>query len=281
MKRILLPTDFSENALNAITYAIRLFEDEMCEFFLLHTYTPSIVSNNLLTNTSALSLHQVLQETTQKNIDTLKEELETAFSNDNHTFTAIASFNMLIPEMKNLLEKNNVNLVVMGTQGATGAKEIFLGTNTMYAIKSLTCPVLAVPSNFNFEAPKEILFPTDYAINKNNKYLQTILDLCSSNTSRLHILHAYYGTPLTTQQIENKAFLDTLFANVTQEFHKVEDTDVMGAVEKFQANTIINFMVMIHNKHNFLENILFKSVINQIVYHVKVPFLVIPAVERQ
>ncbi len=42
MKKILLPTDFSENALNAIDYALQLFKDEKCAFFILNTYTPMI-----------------------------------------------------------------------------------------------------------------------------------------------------------------------------------------------------------------------------------------------
>ncbi len=282
MKRILLPTDFSENAFNAITYAVQLLKYDACEFFLLHTYTPTFVSaGSMIDSYSALTLQKIAQENAKNNLDALEERLLKDFSNKNHTFTAITSFNMLIPEMKNIVAEHSIDFVVMGTQGATGAKEVFLGTHTMYAIKKMKCPVLAVPSNFSFEEPKEILFPTDYKVDRENKYLSLLRDLCETHISRLHMLNAYEGTPLTNEQIENKAFLDDYFAGNAHLFHVAAGTDVIGAVEQFQMKTMINFMVMFHNKHNFLENILFKPVINQIVYHTKVPFLVIPSVERQ
>lgn len=282
MKRILLPTDFSENAYNAIVYAVRLLKEDVCEFFLLHTYTPRLVSaGSMLDSYSALTMQQIARDNAQNTLDALEEKLQQEFPNPNHTFNSIVSFNMLISEMKNTVEEHTIDFVVMGTQGATGAKEIFLGTHTMYAIKKMKVPVLAVPAGFVFEEPKEILFPTDYKVNRQNKYLPMLRDVCKTHISRLHILNAYYGTPLTEEQTENKDFLDTYFMDTAHLFHMAEGTDVVGAVEQFQIKTKINFMVMFHNKHNFLENILFKPVINQIVYHVQVPFLVIPSVERQ
>lgn len=282
MKRILLPTDFSENAYNAITYAVQVMKEEVCEFYILHTYTPVMVSaGTMLDSYSALALQKVAQENAQTRLDELEAKINDQFPNNNHSFTCIASFNMLIVEMKNLIEEYDLDFVIMGTQGATGAKEVFLGTHTMYAIKKMYVPVLAVPANFSFEEPKEILFATDYKLNKDNKYLPMLRDFCSQHVARLHILNAYYGTPLTPEQEDSKEFLDTYFAENAHLFHIAEGTDVMGAIADFQIKTKINFMAMIHNKHNFLENLLFRPVINQVVYHTNVPFLVIPSLERQ
>jgi nucleotide-binding universal stress UspA family protein len=282
MKRILLPTDFSENSYNAIKYALQLLKNDVCEFHLLHTYTPAIVSaGSMLDSYSIITIQQIAQDNAQKNIDTLKERMLKDFHNENHSFTAITSFNMLIAEMCNIIEEHDIDFVVMGTQGATGAKEIFIGTHTMFALKKISCPLIAVPANFNYEAPKEILFPTDYKLDHNNKYLSLLRDICNTHVSRLHILNAYYGNPFTTAQENTQSFLDTYFKNNAHLFHIAEGTDIMGAVEKFQEKTMINFMVMIHNKHHFFENMLFKPVINQVVYHTNVPFLVIPCAARQ
>ena len=282
MKRILLPTDFSENAYNAIAYALQLYKNETCEFYLLHTYTPAFVSaGSMIDSYSALTLQKVAQENAEKKLNSLKEKLDDNFNNSKHSFTTVASFNMLISEMKRITEENAIDLVIMGTQGATGAKEIFLGTHTMYSIKKMKIPVLAVPANFGYEEPKEILFPTDYKVQKDNRYLDLIKEICETHISRLHILNAYYGTPLSDEQEGTKEFLDVFFGTNAHLFHIAEGTDVLGAVEKFQIKNKINFMVMVHNKHSFLENILFKPVINQVVYHTNVPFLVIPSIERQ
>ncbi len=282
MKRILLPTDFSENAFNAIKYAVQLFKEDTCEFFLLHTYTPVLVSSgSMIDSYSALTLQKIAQETAENKLETLEKRIHSEFPNKNHSFVSTASFNMLIAEMKNLRTDNNIDFVIMGTQGATGAKEVFLGTQTMYAIKKMKCPVLAVPSNFHYETPKEILFPTDYNVDRKNKYLALLRDICDANVSRLHILNAYHESPLSEAQLDTKAFLDAYFIDNAHLFHIATDVDIVEAVAQFQINAKINFLVMIHNKHNLLENLLFRPVINQIVYHTNVPFLVIPSVERQ
>ena len=62
-----------------------------------------------------------------------------------------------------------MDLIVMGTKGASGLKEVLFGSNTVHVIKNAKCPVLAVPSEFVFESPREILFPSDYEVSFNEK----------------------------------------------------------------------------------------------------------------
>ena len=282
MKRILLPTDFSENSYNAIEYAMHLHKFNAVEFFILHTYSVPIVSaGSMLDSYSSLVMHDVAQKQAKEKLEALENRITKQFNNENHNFTSITSLNLLVPEMQNIVEEQDINYVIMGTKGATGAKEIFIGTNTMYAIKKLKCPLLAVPSDFKYESLTEILFPTDYKLNSKNKYLTMLRELCDYHNSRLHILNAYYGTPLTTEQKEARGFLDAFFIDNAHLFELTEDTDIVSAVQKFQIRKKINFIVMIHNKHSFFENMLFRPVINQLIFHTNVPFLVIPSVEKQ
>ncbi|MCC4213965.1 universal stress protein [Leeuwenhoekiella parthenopeia] len=282
MKRILLPTDFSKNAYNAIEYAVQLFEQEACEFSLLHTYSPLIVpAHPVLDSYSVLKMQKMAQENAEKNLEDLVDKITNRFNNQKHSFQTHASFNLLTEEMKNCVQEKSIDLVVMGTQGATGAKEIFLGTETMDAIKKMKCPVLAVPEGFTYENPREILFPTDFELDTSNKYLSLLRYICETHGSRIHMLNAYYGNPLSVSQEERKQFLDNFFIENVHLFHIAENTEVIAAIEQFQLKHKINLLVMVHNKHNLLENILFRPIINQVAYHTHVPFLVIPSVERQ
>ena len=219
MKRILLPTDFSENAFNAMCYAFELNKHDKCEFFILHTFTPTMISaGNMMDSYSALTLQKIAQEKAEKQLNTLETQIKRDFSNPNHSYKTIASFNLLISEMERIVAENDIDMVIMGTKGASGAKEVFVGTHTMYAIKHLKVPVVAVPSEFDFEEPKEILFPTDYKLSQSNKYLSLIRDICSNHTSRLHILNAYYGTPLNEDQEATKSFFDDFFKSTAHLF---------------------------------------------------------------
>jgi nucleotide-binding universal stress UspA family protein len=282
MKRIILPTDFSENAFNAIRYALRLFESESCTFYLLNTFTPAAyyVGINAVSTYSALQLEQMASKNSRIGLDTVEDRINKEFSNSKHIFVKLAAFNLLTSEIISLVESHDIDMVVMGTKGATGAKEVFMGTQTMYTIKKVKCPVIAVPSDFHYEVPKEILFSTDFKFDPDNRFLQIVRDISEQHTARVNILNAYYGEPLNDTQNGNKDFLDSYFQSTAHIFHTAEGVDVIEAVEEFQIKHKINFLVMIHNRHSFFENLLFVPVINQIAHHTHVPFLVIPSEER-
>ena len=281
MKRILLPTDFSDSAYNAISYAVQFYKNVECNFFILHTYTPSIVSSESMLDTyTAMKIYEIEKETANLKLRALEALINKEWPNKKHTFTSISAFNLLIPEMTEIISEKTIDTVIMGTKGASGVKEVFLGSQTMYAIKKLKCPVIVVPSNFKYQTPKNILFPTDYKVEKSNRYLELIREFCKEHNSKLHFLNAYYHLPLEEKQKRTKVFLDAFFIDNAHEFYIGEDQDLIEVIEAFETNNKINFLVMIHNKHSFFENLLFTPLINKMVYHTSVPFLVIPSEER-
>ncbi|MGK0329820.1 MAG: nucleotide-binding universal stress UspA family protein [Paraglaciecola sp.] len=281
MKRILLPTDFSENAYNAISYAVQLYKDIKCKFYILHTYTPvSISAGSMVDNYSSFDLQDITKETAERKVKEIEDGLKTEFNNANHTFITMVSFNTLTSEMVEVVKKKEINFVIMGTKGATGAKEIFIGSNTMQTIKNLKCPVIAIPSGFKYEKPSEILFPTDYEIHKANKYLSLIKELCKKNNSRLHVLNVSQDIPLKVKQEQTETFLDDFFKETAHLFHNTENQDLVEAIVTFKKTHKINFLIMVHNEHNFFENLFFKPVVNQMVYHTNIPFLVIPSEDQ-
>lgn len=280
MKNILLPTDFSKNSYNAIEYAVQLYENEDCTFFLLNTFTP--VAYNMATfadGYSTLMLEEITRKNSESELLAIEEKLKEKFNNPKHTFIRLAIFNLLTDAITAVVKKRNIDLLVMGTKGATGAKEVFLGTNTMFVIKKATCPVIAVPDDFSYLKPTEILFPTDFKFSMKNENLELLRDVCTLHQSQLNILNVYFGAALSKSQEEIKAQLENFFKDNAHLFHSAEYVDLVEAVQQFQLKQQANFLVMIQNKHSFFENLLFKPVIKQMVFHTKVPFMVIPSVD--
>lgn len=278
MKKILLPTDFSDNALNAIKYAVQLFKDEKCTFYLLNTYTPAIYYIEYVPiNPDPSGLSVAIKDNLLKNLNSIVKKLKTEFNNPKHHFETMASFNTLILEVSEITRERDIDYIVMGTKGATGAKEILFGSNTVHVLKNAKCPVLAIPSGFTFENPHEILFPSDYELNFQEKHIKPIIDIALPHIGRINILHVSYGYDLTEEQEKNKNKLESFFKNMAFLFHDVIDQDIQSAITMFQQKTRVNLLVMINNKHSFFENLFFKSTINQIGFHLNIPFLVIPS----
>ena len=284
MKHILIPTDFSDNATNALQYAVQLMKYEQCTFYVLNTYTPvSLYTTTIHEYHTSLNvdLGELYQKVAEEKLQKSITEVCELFPNKLHRFEHITSCNLLVEQIKECLDTYPIDFIVMGTQGASGLKEIFLGSQTMHVIKKTSIPVLCVPSNYTYRSLKDILFTTDYELSMSNKGLSIVKDICTTYTSRLIFLNAYYGVSLDEHQSKTKEALDTYFKGNAHQFHISDGMDVLEAIEDFQSKHKIDLLVMIHNRHSFFENLLFTPVINKIVHHTKTPFLVIPAIQKK
>ncbi len=278
MKKILLPTDFSENAYNAIKYAVQLFQKEECTFYLLNTYTPVLYdSEYILYSPSTLSLDEIYKKNSQKGLEKVEKKIRKEFSNPNHHFERISAFSLLNEEIKEQVQQKNIDLVVMGTQGATGAEQILFGTHTVHAIKRVQCPLLAIPSGFAYKPPKHILFSTDFDVNYTKAHLEILLDIAAKHDAKIQVLHISFGFELEPEQLKSKELLADYLEETNHSFYSIEKDTVTSGISHFQKENDVDILVMISNKHSFFENLLFRPVVNEIGFQLKTPFLVIPS----
>lgn len=278
MKKILLPTDFSENSWNAISYAIQLLKDDTCTFYLLNTYTPVIYHvEYVLGYPAQFGLEDTIRNTSLEQLKTLAQRISDTFGDNlNHKFQTMARFDSLISGINEFTDSHTIDMIVMGTKGATGAKEVLFGSQTVQVFKNVKCPVLAIPEGFNYKKPTSILFPTDYGIAYRKGQLEPLLALAETHSSKIDVLHILTAE-LNQTEIKNKTALQQILISNTCEFHQTNGDNVMHGIIGFQENAAVDMLVMINNKKSFFENIFFKSTVNQIGFHLTVPFLVMPS----
>lgn len=283
MKNILLPTDFSESSVNAIDYAVQLFRNEECTFYVLNTYQPvAIYTATTYGNNPQLDmdLGQLFQKKSESKIKALIETISSKYSNILHSYKGISSFNMLSVEIEEIVEDNQIDAIIMGTNGASGLKEVFIGSETMQVIKNATVPVIGVPAGATFKNLKDILFTTDYNIDQRQKGLALLKSIYNKQQSRLTFLNVYQGKSLTTTQAENKKALDNYFNRDAHLTQIAEDMKVLEAIEDFQISHKVDLLILVHNKHSFFENLLFEPVVQKTVHHSSVPFMILPPLEN-
>ncbi len=278
MTRILFPTDFSDNSFEAINYALTVYKDIECTFYLLNTYTPPVYHTEYLIGSPGLiGLGDILQNNSATQLEELKNRLENQYNNPKHSIVVRSAFNTLLGEISETVEAEHIDLIVMGTKGATGAQEILFGTNTVHVIKKAKCPVIAVPPNFKYETPKEILFPTDYEIEYEKEKLVPLLAIAQKHKSRINVMHVRTGYDINSIQEKHKGQLEALFNNKAL-FHEVPDNGIIAAINAFQVQVKINLLVMVQNKHTFMERLFIEPVIKKIGFHITVPFMILPQI---
>lgn len=278
MKTILLPTDFSENSWNAIVYALNFLEKEPCTFYLLHVTRLGDVMTNELPYTNAPEvIENTYTKPAKKKLREFLKRIATQFpDNLNHSFYTLTDYNFFIESIRKHVEEKKVNLIVMGTKGASGLKKYIVGTNTGDIITKVHCTTLVVPENATFTTLEEIAFPTDFLQFYGVKTLLPLLDILEHNTSALKILHiSKKEVLLNSEQQKNKEFLADYFNNHQHSFHFLTNNKVEKAVQCFVESRSIKMIAMVAKNLNYFQQILFHSKVEEISYQTDIPFLVL------
>lgn len=277
MKNILLPTDFSSNSLNAIQYAVKLLKNEECTFYLLHAYRVQYIANdelllNTTTNQIAL-IEKKLLENSQNSLNVIVGDLS---QNSKHVYKTISDYNFFIDSVKQKVKEYNIDLIVMGTKGATGAKEIFMGSNTGDVIMKTDCDILAVPDKAKFKTPKEIVFPTDFRMLYNENELDILRKIAIKNKSIIRVLHVQNSETLDEEQMINKKDLIRYFGTLDYSFHTLTNTDFESAINCFtQSRGNIDMIAIIAKQYNIFQRLFFKPKVEDLSFHTKIPLLVL------
>lgn len=278
MKNILLPTDFSKNSWNAIEYAINFYKDTPCNFYLLNvgresnlvvSDSPYIPDQNVLENLILKPLKQKLKEI-------IKQILEEFPKNKKHKFYSLVDYSFFIDSIRKHVKEKEIDLIIMGTKGASGFKEYMIGSNTGDVITKVPCTTLVVPENAKYTTVKEIAFPTDFILSYNTQRLESISEILQKENASLRILHINKKrVQLTIDQENNKDVLEDLFSHFEHSFHNLTRAKVEDAVQCFVESRNINMITMVAKSLNYFQQILFHSKVEKISYHTNVPFLVL------
>lgn len=282
MKQILLPTDFSENAWNALFTAIKLYADFECTFYLLHTYEPKSQNiSGFKSSVRAGEIYQSLSDQSEKELEEIITYLGTNYNNLRHTFKTISANGNLVAKIKELIPKYDIDIVIMGTKGATGAKEVFMGSNTVRVLKAIkNCSLIAVPKAFDLKSLKTIVFPTEYTHFFPKGVLQTLLELIDVWESEVKIFHVAQEFKLTDLQRSNKGILKKRLERYPYSFYKVTiKSTVSKAIRDFSQEQAADLIVLTNYSHTFLERLTQEHVVKKVGFKTRAPLMVLPDFE--
>ncbi|WP_047414631.1 universal stress protein [Cellulophaga sp. Hel_I_12] len=275
MKNILIPTDFSNNAWRALQYAVTFFDNIPCHFYILHVGTlyESGVQHN-----SFLTFQENNKLLIKEKIADLEAQIKALKINNNHTFSITETYGNLIHSIRKTIDKKNIDLIVMGTKGASGLKKV-IGSNTGDVITKVATNVLVIPEKTNFISVKNIALLTDYTIFYSHAILEEIAEVLHTNQAKLKVLNfAAIKKSTTPFQEQNrvylKDYLNELFT-ASHSFETMPNKKVATVVEEFTATRKIEMLMMTAKNLNFLEQLLFDSAAEQLSFHTKLPLFVL------
>ena len=279
MKSILLPTDFSDNARNAITYAIQLNAGQACHFRLLHVYKVNdYEESSRLTPIPAPAVLEKAGHKVELKLTRLAEELKRSSSNDQHKFSFTAANKPLIAAVREEIIKHKIKLVVIGTHGHTGNSEVIYGSNTVNLMEEIQrCPILAVPATVTFHSLKEIVLAHGYKAELTPNDLDFLIQLSHQFKAPIRVLHVAEEGGLNERQKQNRKWLQEHLKELRAEhsFHSLEFLSIPLGIYSFTESRGSDMIAFINKKHSFLENLLFDPLYQNLAHFSKVPVLIL------
>jgi len=268
VRKVLLTTDFSENANEAIEYALMLFDNESVEYYLLNSY--SLLHNIPET---LISLEDILQEQSKKGLSKALSQITRAHQKLKiETLSVYGDPSFVIKQIAN---DRQVDLVVVGSRGWTLNGALF-GSTAVQLVKSINRPMLVVPHHYKPNFPKNIVVATDLIQIEDLKVLNTMLAIARRFQAKITILNVTGGEEhdQANQALQLLNFNDH-FEGIKSRFEVVDNKDIVAGLaeyaDKYQADLLVLSPKRYHNFRSMFHNSITKSVIK----HSHIPVMVV------
>lgn len=281
MIKIMIPIDFSDNAINAITYALEFFKYQKAEFYFMHAYQAEVYSHEeLLSRTDFSDIVKRVKLQSETNLANLLSKVKEISPNPNFKYFIISAYNSLLDEADLIVDGKNIDLIVMGTKGKSNKSNLTFGSNTLQVLKYVQCPILAIPQGYKYQQPKHALFPTNYLIPYKRRELKLLCNLISPFRTKVDMLYVSKSEKLSYRQEDNKAFIEETICENKINFCTTNSKKIDEAISTYIIDNKIDFLVMVNTQHSYLENILFQSTIDIISLKITIPLLVFQNLRR-
>ncbi len=267
MPNILIPTDFSENASKAAEYAVALFGNSST-YMLVHGYEVPHSGATML-----ISIADILEKDALQGLNIAKEQLVDAYPGLEGKVETRAVMGSPSIAVTRLAEAGNFDLVVMGTKGATGLKEVFVGSVAANTLTDVKVPVLAIPADTEVRAPKSILFAADDKCLIQGVLPKELVELSNQIDAEVLVLNVVPEGELkhVGSSDAQKDRSDGIFKGVKHSVHFVESADVNKGIETFINEHEVDMLAMITRKNDLFSRLFGKSNTKEMVMHTNIP----------
>ena len=275
MKKILVPTDFSENSKCAFNYALELAEQLNASITVVHIYHPSVNHMNeymIITDNEleAISREQLTEFVKNKRsnsqnevtvADRVEGKLEVGFAAE---------------KLVNMSKSGEYDMIIMGATGSTGLLEQVFGKVSLHVAQSSACPVLLIPSGVHFEPIREIMYAIEYEL-VNEKCLVQLEKLSNKLESNVHLVHVY-------EDIEKKpngaksSLVEKIFQqkvpNLKFTMEAICSDSVVHGLEEYATEKDMDWMVLVKPQRKLWQRLLHTSKANEIIMNPQIPLMV-------
>lgn len=265
MKEILVPTDFSESARKALDYAVALANQFGSKVLLYHVFKIRITSRTFVSIDAVLK--EEAEDKMQEIIEAYRPKLRAGA-----TMEGVARRGDVIPAITHRAETEPADLIVMGSEGASGIRGIVLGSTAVGIVENTFIPVLVVPKGAAYSDLHSLVLALDEKAVRRRDVLEPLFRIAEAYGLPIKVFHK--TDPEHPTEIDEK--IEPLFEGVNHAlYYEASNMNARDSIIQYARREMADLLCLIRRKRNFLENLFQSSMTREQVLHGNIPMLIL------
>lgn len=270
LKTIIVAVDFSPVSLNSVHYAKNLALALDASLLLFHTYGQPLTFSEIPAETATIN---ELSYSSNVRLEKLKSSIR-HLASDRLVIYSESRFGDVVGELMSLCKRLNPLAVVMSTTGHGSIHDLFIGSNTVEAIRRINIPIIVIPPGCTFRVPKKIGLACDMRDIVKHMPASTIRELIGWFNSVLHIMNVRISSSegAVVRNIET-LLSATMFSDLNPQFHFPIGKNVPETLNRFAEEENLDWIILIPKKHGVKEGLFRNSVSKRVAYQTRIPIV--------
>ncbi|MCS6824816.1 MAG: universal stress protein [Cytophagaceae bacterium] len=273
-KNILVPTDFSKGADIALEYACEFASKLGAKIVLMHSYH-MVPGRRIYTLEQIENLMKQIRQDAENRLKKYVSDVEKKYPSVAIEF--VNESGLLFDVIQKTIEEKNIDAIIMGTKGASGFQEYFVGSNTANVIENCNIPVFVIPEEAHYHPIKKILYATDFEYDDITA-IKKLVDLASVYDAEIEVVHI---SPGGKYEVSLNEELMNWFKDIAQTQIKypklyfknvIDNTSILSALNTLIKNKNIDLVAMSTTGKTFIKRLFTGSISRKMAYHTDIPF---------
>jgi nucleotide-binding universal stress UspA family protein len=270
MKRILVPTDFSEHAEDALKVAAQIAKKNNSEIIILHTLELPSQMNDAITG--GISIPETMLFMKKAN-EMLSKIAERAYL-DGLTIIEITKLDRPAEGIAKVSNEHEIDLIVMGSHGSSGLEELVIGSNTEKVVRHSEIPVLVIKKHTNDFKTTNFVFASDFS-KEIEKPFKKLIEFANFFDSKLHLVMICTPNSFKPTHVAQKIMDDfiTPFNLDNYSTHIYNDTNIENGIINFSNSIDADLIGMCTHGRTGFSHFFNGSISEDIVNHAVRPII--------
>ncbi len=278
MKKILCPVDFSDVSYRGVNFANEIVKVTGGSLTLINLYHITPIEPGTASYLSSDIVTQAEEEARRG----LQDIINGLPKGDHVIYDYVVKYGIPEDEVPLFARRENVDMIVMGTEGAEGLKKIFMGSVTASVAEESGCPVFVVPANVEYHPIRQIVYATDLKGNE-TEGISFVVDLAQLFDAQISFFsiqkkHNYEEEEEFIKYATDKLLLNQSYEKIS--FDLNEGDDIESGINSYAKKKNADVLVLATHERSFLKKIFSRSQTKEFIYNPELPILAVHKVEE-